>query len=33
LDDLRAAGTDALNQHAIPLLTTTDSTTNFPVAA
>jgi hypothetical protein len=33
LDDLRAAVTDALNQHAIPLPATTDSTTNFPVAA
>ena len=33
LDDLRAAVTDALNQHAIPLPTATDSTTNFPLAA
>jgi hypothetical protein len=33
LDDLRAAVTDALTRHAIPLPTTTDSTINLPVAA
>jgi transposase len=33
LDDLRAAVTDALNRHAIPLRITPDSTTNLPMAA
>jgi hypothetical protein len=33
LADLRAAVADALNQHAAPLPTTTDSTINLPVAA
>jgi hypothetical protein len=33
LDDLRTAVTAALNRHAVPLPTTTDSTTNLPVAA
>ena len=33
LDDLRTAVTAALNRHAVPLPTTTDSTTNLPEAA
>lgn len=33
LDDLRAAVADALNQHAVPLPATSDSTINLPVAA
>jgi DDE superfamily endonuclease len=33
LDDLRAAVTDALNRHAVPLHITPDSTNNLPMAA